>query len=172
MQNLPAAPGGLAGRFAAPHALSLEVNSSHCPEVLWVRILIVEDHNLVAFTLADELTEAGHDVIGPARTSEEALQEAELHRPHFAFVDLDLERKAIGLEVAQRLTADLGVSVVICTGNPALARRVQSGAIGLLSKPYFPSEAVDCLAIVEAAVAGRPSSERLPPSFELLVSPQ
>jgi CheY-like chemotaxis protein len=137
-----------------------------------VRVLVVEDVALLALMLADELTESGHEVIGPASTSREAIRLAEMHHPTFAFVDLDLEEKAIGLDVTERLTADMGVNVIICTGQPGVARRAQSGAIGLLKKPYGPEEAATSLAIAEAVVRGTGSPKPLPPSFELLVSPQ
>lgn len=137
-----------------------------------MRVLVVEDQAVIAFMLADELAAAGHEIIGPARTSHEAIELAELHHPDYAFVDLDLEEKAVGLDVTEHLTAALDVNVIICTAQPALARQSQTGALGLIAKPYAPGEATTSLAVVEAVLTGKGSPTAFPPSFELLVNPQ
>lgn len=133
-----------------------------------VRVLVVEDQTVIALMLADELTDRGHEVVGPASTSHEALHLANVHAPTYAFVDLDLETKAVGLSLTEHLTGRLGVSVIICTAQPGLARKVACGAIGLLTKPYSPKDAVSCLAIVAAVLDGAQSLPRFPLSFELL----
>jgi len=137
-----------------------------------VRVLVVEDRDGTAFMLTEQLVAAGHEVIGPARTSDQAIRMADAHRPAFAFVDLDIEEQTIALDVTEYLTAALDVNVIICTGRPGLARQTQTGAVGLISKPYAPGEAVASLSIVEALVTGNRSLAAFPPSFELLISPQ
>lgn len=136
-----------------------------------MRVLVVEDKAATAFVLANALTKAGHEVVGPARSTDEAMRLAADGRLDIALVDLDLERKAAGLDLTQQFTADLDVDVILCTGRPELARRSQSGAIGLISKPYDPKDVVKSLSVVQALKSGV-SSPPLPPSFELLVSPQ
>jgi len=137
-----------------------------------MRVLIVEDNVLLARVLTEALTEAGHEVIGPASSSGEAIQLAENEDPQIALVDLDLERWSIGLDVAEELTAELDIDVIICTATPELARRGSSGAIGLISKPYDLRDVVKSLSIVQAFPSENQPSPLLPPSFELLVSPQ
>lgn len=168
--RFPAAAGYFGGQIRTAACVSLRRLCSPAVEVM--NVLVVEDHHAVASMLVDELTGAGHEVIGPAQTPGEALRLAEQHHPTFAFVDVDLERKAIGLELTERLTADLGVNVIICTAQPDIARRVQSGAIGLISKPYLPRDAVAGLALVRSMVIGEMSLLQFPVSFELLISPQ
>lgn len=166
----PHTTGAFRGQIRAAACVSFRRLFS--PAVEAMNVLVVEDHDVLASMLVEELTGAGHEVIGPAQTSGDALRLAEQHHPRFAFVDLDLERKAVGLELTERLTADLGVNVIICTAQPDIARRVQSGAIGLISKPYLPRDAVAGLAIVRSMVIGEMSLLQFPVSFELLINPQ
>ena len=137
-----------------------------------MRVLVVEDQATTAFAVANELTKAGHEVIGPAKSSKEAMQLAQRDRLDIALVDLDLERKAVGLDLTQQLTADLDLDVIICTGQPDLARRAPSGAIGLIRKPYDPKDVVASVSVVADLKSGAHSPQAFPPSFELLVSPQ
>jgi DNA-binding response OmpR family regulator len=137
-----------------------------------MRVLVVEDQATIAFVLVDALKKAGHEVFGPAKSSDEAMQLAETNRLDIALIDLDLERRAVGLDLTQQFTAELDLDVIICTGQPELARRAPSGAIGLIRKPYDPKDVVTSLSIVEALNYGTRSPPPFPPSFELLVSPQ
>ena len=53
-------------------------------------ILIVEDEVLIGVALALVLRLADHEVHGPARSAERALELARRHRPELALVDVDL----------------------------------------------------------------------------------
>ncbi|HVF16921.1 MAG TPA: response regulator, partial [Steroidobacteraceae bacterium] len=101
-----------------------------------MRVLVVEDNAILAEVLSNALAQAGHEVIGPANSSAEAIQLAENEDPQIALVDLDLEKESIGLDVAEQLTGELDIEVIICTARPELARRASSGAMGLISKPF------------------------------------
>lgn len=136
-----------------------------------MRILVVEDQATIAFMLAEQLTKAGHEVLGPAKSSREALQLAKDHELDIAVVDLDLERRAVGLDLTQQLTAERNLDVIICTGQPDLARRAPSGAIGLIRKPYDPKDVVASVSVIEALKSGA-ASPAFPHAFELLINPQ
>jgi len=56
-----------------------------------LQIMIVEDDLLLAMDLADELREAGVQVIGPFATVDRALHALSTHRPHAAILDIDLK---------------------------------------------------------------------------------
>ena len=134
-----------------------------------MRVLVVQDQTATEW--ADELADAGHELIGPARTSRDALRLAKSRKPDIAFVDLDAEGQAVVIELTEDLTADEHLDVIVCTAQPDIARRSQSGAIGLLSKPCSPRDVIASISIVAAMKDGE-RSPTLPPSFELLVSPQ
>lgn len=137
-----------------------------------MRVLLVEDEALTARSLEEALTRAGHEVVGIAQSAEEALRLAASERPNIAFVDSALRHTDDRIELTEQLTADLGVEVVICTEEPEIARRSQSGAIGLIAKPFDMNDIVASVTVIEAIQRGVASPPPLPRSFELLVSPQ
>jgi len=132
-----------------------------------MRVLVVEDHPLIALTLADTLEGSGHHVVGPASDSGQALELADRERPEMAFVDVDLEIKGAGLEVARYLHVN-GIAVVLTTGQVNAARACEC-AVGLLSKPYDLDDVVLTVPVVEALLEGKtPPASRMPANLELL----
>ena len=68
-------------------------------------ILIVEDEYLIGLALALVLAIAGHHIVGPAASADEALQLAQAERPELAFVDININGDRDGVDVARLLTA-------------------------------------------------------------------
>jgi two-component system, response regulator PdtaR len=101
-----------------------------------LRILIVEDEILIALELECLLQDAGHDVVGIAASSAEAIALAEEMRPDLAFVDIDLVDGPTGVDVARRLTDALNVTVLFMTANAKRIPEDFAGAKGVISKPY------------------------------------
>lgn len=102
-----------------------------------VRVLIVEDHGLLADSLSTALGHEGYEVCRPSALDvDSVLSEAEIFRPHVALLDLRLENDTSALPMIEPLR-DLGASVVMVTGERnqvALAECVEAGAIGLVDK--------------------------------------
>jgi DNA-binding response OmpR family regulator len=61
-------------------------------------ILVVEDEALVAFALEWTLKIAGHQVLGPADSVEDAIALCRTGRPDFALIDLNLRDDGDGIE--------------------------------------------------------------------------
>jgi DNA-binding NarL/FixJ family response regulator len=59
-------------------------------------ILVVEDEAIIGFCLTHVLKEAGHAVLGPALSANEALTLADAHPPDVALVDIDWKNPATG----------------------------------------------------------------------------
>lgn len=55
-----------------------------------MKILIVEDEALLAMELESEVEDAGHEIVGIAADSKEAIELANKALPQFAFVDIQL----------------------------------------------------------------------------------
>jgi DNA-binding NarL/FixJ family response regulator len=128
-----------------------------------VRVLVVDDHALLAETLAGELRHAGCDVrVVGAPNHATVLAAAEELRAEVVLLDLYLGR-AVGTSVP--LIAPLvgaGAEVVVLTGmtdEMMFATCVEAGASGVLSK----SADLDCVldAVVRAA-----NHERVQPAGE------
>ena len=115
-------------------------------------LLIVEDNMIVAMMVEDVLRDEGYDVLPTAETSVVALETVKDKKPALVLVDLDLEYKAAGIDLARQLQ-DLNVPCIYLTGQQELARSHPELALGLISKPVLPQSLVACVGTAVAAVA-------------------
>ena len=80
-------------------------------------LLVAEDEALIALVLELELRGAGHQVLGPAATPEEALALVEETRPELALIDIDLEDGGDGVALARTLRDRHGVPSLFVSGQ-------------------------------------------------------
>jgi DNA-binding response OmpR family regulator len=99
-----------------------------------LRVLIVEDEPLLGMELEDDVTMAGHEVVGWAQGHASAIALVEARSPDLAFVDLRLRDGDTGLELSQRLS-ERGIAVVITSANSSDVDNL-GHALGIVSKPY------------------------------------
>jgi DNA-binding NarL/FixJ family response regulator len=101
------------------------------------RLLLVDDHRLLAETLQSTLTFSGFAVsIAPCGSFDEILAEAASVRPTLVVLDLDLQGAGYGYDLIAPLRA-LGAQVLVLTGTVdriQLARCLEAGALGIASK--------------------------------------
>ena len=129
-------------------------------------ILIVEDEELLAELLHDELSEAGYRIVGPAATAAEALRLADVTTPELALVDVNLRDGSKGTVVVQRLYESRKVCSLYMTSVPAEARANPRGALGVVTKPYILPTVMASIAVAQAIMRGeRPAS--IPDGLEL-----
>ena len=119
------------------------------------RVLIVEDHDLLAGTLALALRQQGmavEAVAGPTPTAVVAVARA--MAPVLVLLDLELgPALGSGLDLVRPLI-DVGARVVMMTGvvdRPRLAACIEAGALGICSKVAGFAGLIDA---VRRAVAG------------------
>jgi DNA-binding response OmpR family regulator len=100
------------------------------------RVLIVEDEFLLGFSLLEDLTAAGAEVVGPISTVDEALQIATSESFDLAVLDINV-RGEMSFGVADALLAR-NVPLVFLTGYDAdvIPKRLQW--LPRLGKPYDP----------------------------------
>lgn len=118
-----------------------------------LRILIVEDEFLIALELESLLQDAGHDVVGIAATSEEAMALGQQLAPDLAFVDIHLADGLTGIEVCRRLSDQHQVTVLFMTANSKRIPEDCAGARGVIAKPYTERGVKEALAYVTAEQA-------------------
>jgi DNA-binding response OmpR family regulator len=135
-----------------------------------MRILIIEDNALLAFMIEDALTEAGHEVFGPAGDLAEAIGLAIEFSPELAIVDIDLKDQASGVEIARDLGSNHGIPSLFSSGQVETARRHADVALGILCKPYAPETIVKAVAILSKLLAGE-KADALPRELELFARP-
>jgi len=68
-----------------------------------MRALIVGSDRVSSWAVAEKLTEAGFTVVGPARSSGEALLLAAMERPEVAVLSVNLESAGAGERLADTL---------------------------------------------------------------------
>ena len=96
------------------------------------KILIIEDHFLIAMEIENVVLEAGYEVCGIAASKQDAMlyaTDAEL-----ALVDVNLNDGATGPEIGEYL-ASQGKTVVFMTGNPEMVAHGVPGTVGVMQKP-------------------------------------
>ena len=133
-----------------------------------LRVLIVEDEALLMMQLEATVEAEGHDVVGTAMTSGEAITLARMCAPDLAFVDLHLLDGPSGLDVARHLRGSDRTLVVFVTANAGRVPQDYEGAAGLVSKPFSQAGITATLRFLAQCVSG--PDPRLPPPAELQLS--
>jgi len=103
------------------------------------RVLIVEDEMVVQLHLVRIVSEIGHEVIGTAMNTREALEVVERESPELVLMDIHLADGDDGVETARRLVRGRECAVIFCTAyaDEATLKRVEEvGAAGYLVKPF------------------------------------
>ena len=162
--SLDFAPSGLVWTFSCPSSACLASGSAasndkasedtfdrhaRAPATLSPkRVLIVEDEALVAAGLATSLEKAGHDVIGPANTVDEALALLDAEGCEVAVLDVNL-----GRETSERVTQTLhqrSIPYVGLTGYNRDQVPESFAGVPLLTKPVRIDALLEALAACRA----------------------
>lgn len=134
-----------------------------------LRVLIVEDEALLLMQLETTIENEGHDIVGTAMSSGEAISLARLVEPDIAFIDLQLLDGPTGLNVARFLRPAQKTLVVFITANATRIPEDYEGAAGIVSKPF--SQAGITATIRYLAECLRRPPPRLPIPTELKFAP-
>ena len=100
------------------------------------RVLIVEDEFLIALDVADTVEAMGLQVAGLATGRSKALALAQA--ADIALVDVNLADGRTGPALGRELAENYGVTVIYMTANPEEVEQVESGPLGVLTKPVMP----------------------------------
>ena len=111
-----------------------------------IKVLIVDDHAVVAQSLVRLLEESADIVVvGTAGTVQEAVSEARLREPDVILLDWELP-DGTGADAARRIKHDRPeTQIVVLTGfadEPALVTAIESGCSGFLEKTQAPEMVV------------------------------
>lgn len=104
-----------------------------------ITILIVEDEPIVAEDLRDILTQFGYEVIGVAHRVEQALQKLALQQPDLLLLDVQLDGKLTGIDLAQRINTDYHIPFIFITSfsdQDTVAKVRETYPMGYLVKPF------------------------------------
>ncbi len=127
-----------------------------------IRILIVEDEQIIAADLASQLARMGHQVVGMASEGQEALDLADRLRPELVLMDVKLEGQMTGTEAARIIQDRTGAGIVFVTAFPnvMLLKPPLLSKTGIcLGKPFSRSQLEAALrAALDHRSAGDPLS--------------
>jgi two-component system, NarL family, invasion response regulator UvrY len=117
-----------------------------------IKILLVEDHDLMRTGLCNILARAGDlEVIGEAATGEEAIRLARDIKPDVILMDVELPGLS-GLESTERILKtqpDIGIIILTAHSKPPLpARLLDIGASGYLTKACPSEELINAVRTV------------------------
>jgi len=118
-----------------------------------MNILVVEDDAIIALNLVVVLEEAGHTVVGPTGSADEALELSSSQHPIVALVDINLDGQPAGIELARTLQRR-GISSVFVSAQHAQAWANKDAAVGLIAKPYSAASVCSSLEALEPMLHG------------------
>src|ERR1700742_656459 len=102
-----------------------------------MRVLIVDDHELLAETLRLALTAEGYDVVVPSLSPDEIFAAAQITAPDVVLLDLDLGAAGGAGCVLVEALAGGGARVAVVSGTTdrmRVAACLESGACGYVPK--------------------------------------
>ena len=134
-----------------------------------LRVMIVEDEALLLMQLEATIEAEGHDVVGTAMTSGEAISLASMVEPDVAFIDLHLLDGPTGIDVARYLRSSDKTLVVFITANATRIPEDYEGAAGIVFKPFSQSGITSTIRYLSECVRRPPPNDPTP--AELKMSP-
>ena len=108
-----------------------------------VRILVVEDENIVALDIKNQLSRLGYIVVGIASTGEEAIYKAQQTVPDLILMDIQLRGGMDGVTAAAHIQKEINIPIVYLTAhidNLTFQRAKITGPSGYLLKPFDQRE--------------------------------
>ena len=112
------------------------------------RILVVEDHPGIAQILTTTIGELGCTIAAVVEDSQQALEAARTLGPAAAFVDINLADGPTGCDVAEALSRQYRMPVVLITSDPEKIPATFPHALALVEKPLRPDRIVLALTLI------------------------
>ena len=117
-----------------------------------IRILIVEDEPLIAEDLAEVLGEMKFRISEIVHSSDKALQELKYNTPDLVLLDIELNSKLDGVQIAEHINAHYRLPFVFLTSfadRSTIARVQKTQPMGYIVKPFNEK---NLLATIEIAL--------------------
>jgi DNA-binding NarL/FixJ family response regulator len=106
-------------------------------------LLIVDDEALIVMGLSAQIEDMGLNVCATAATADEAIAEAQAHRPAVVLMDMRLRGEKDGVDAALAIHATVGSKVIFLTGSreeKTIHRINTDHPFALLFKPVSDQE--------------------------------
>ena len=112
------------------------------------KVLIVEDESIISFSYRLQLERMGFEVVGNARSGEEAETLIAAERPDLIIMDVYLKGDKTGLQLAQEIHADVPIPILFLTAStkPEIVEAINAlKGCHYLSKPLDSDRLNDVL---------------------------
>jgi two-component system, response regulator PdtaR len=134
-----------------------------------LKVLIAEDELMIADLLEETLILSGYEVCGIARTVDEAVALAELHKPDLAVLDVRLAQGNRGPDIARKLGNRGPLGILYATGeDPRHSTLTLADGSASIAKPYQVEDVARALAIVREIKTLGKATPPFPLGFRLL----
>lgn len=103
------------------------------------KILIVEDESIIALNIKEILTHFGYEIIGIAANGEKALYLASTKNPDLVLMDITLQNREDGIDVAEKISEIRAVPIIFLTANDknkTIDRAINIKPYGYILKPF------------------------------------
>ena len=103
------------------------------------RVLIIEDEAVIALDIAGIVSDMGHEVVGVAARSDEAVRLARTTAPSLILADIQLEDGSTGIAAVAAILEQADLPVVFVTAFPErllTGERIEPAFI--VAKPFEP----------------------------------
>lgn len=102
-------------------------------------VLVIEDEAIIALHIQSIVKSLGHNVVGVARTSSEAVQMARDTSPELVLADISLADGSSGIDAVNEILAEMDVPVIFVTAFPErLLTGERPEPTYLITKPFEP----------------------------------
>lgn len=118
-----------------------------------LKVLVVEDDEIIAMLLAETLEDLGYSVCATAATEQDAITAAHQHAPDLMIVDVGLSQGS-GIDAVAAISRTRAVPHIFVTGDTVSVRSRMPEAI-VLQKPFLLPELEAAIAM---ALAQRPAA--------------
>lgn len=121
-----------------------------------VRLLIVEDQELMAMTIVSAVGRLNYDLVGSAPSAERALELATRYQPDIVLLDFNLKGARDGVETARAIQECCRARIVFLTGAAdaeSVARMRAVNPSGIVFKPFRRTELAHKLELAAAKSA-------------------
>ncbi|OGC10417.1 two-component system response regulator [candidate division KSB1 bacterium RBG_16_48_16] len=108
-----------------------------------VKILVVEDENIVAMDIKCMLMKLGYDVLGVVSNGEHAVKQAEIMSPDLILMDIIIKGSIDGIEAACRIRTKFKIPIIFLTAHSDQKTRQRAKMAepnGYLLKPFHEAE--------------------------------
>ena len=108
-----------------------------------IKILVVEDENIVALDLESRLKSLGFTVLPVISSGEEAVEKAYEYKPDLILMDILLKGKINGIDAAKKIVGTLKIPIIYLTASTnreVLERARQVGRCSYITKPFMGKE--------------------------------